>query len=122
MELTISGVYEFVPKFNGNRKLKGENQIVVTYRYMTSEEEERFTHIVPRYSSKDSDKVEVDVKTNANDIWDACVIKIVGLKDKATGNPITDPKKVREIKGIYALITEVVAEIKKGFTEAELKN
>ena len=122
MELNISGTYEYTPKFNGNRARPVEDQISVTYRYMTSEEEEKFTHLVPRYDTKKADQVEVDIKTSANAIWDACVEKVDGLKDKTSKAAISDPKKVRAIPGIYGLITEVVAEIKKGITEDELKN
>jgi hypothetical protein len=122
MELNISGIYTYVPKWRGNNKLPKEKQIVITYRYMTCEEEELFTQYIPRYDSKNVDKVELDIKTNANAIWDTCVQKVTGITDASTGKEITDPKKVREIKGIYKLITEVVGEIKKGLDEEELKN
>ena len=90
---------------------------------MTAEQEEKYSTIIPRYkgTGKEDFDVEVEIHTNANDIWLACVKKVIGLvneKDKE----ITSPKEVLEVPGIYGLITEVVGHIKQGIEEEESKN
>ena len=89
---------------------------------MTAEQEEKYSTIVPKYKgTEDKMNVEVEIHTNANAIWDDCVKKVSGLYDE-NDKELTDPKKVRNIPGIYGLITEVVAHIKKGIEEEEVKN
>ena len=115
----------FIPKWMGNKKLKEENQIKVTFSYMTAEQEEKFTKITPVYkgeSPSEMKEMELEIQTHANDIWDSCVKKVEGLIDEKTKVPITDPKSIRGIPGIYGLITEVVAEIKKGLEAQDSKN
>lgn len=121
MKINIAGKETYVPKWNGNRKLPKEEQVVVEYRYMTCEEEERFQAFVPRYDTENTKSVELEIQTHANDIWAACVTKLTGLSDTA-GKEITDPKAVAKVPGVYGLVTEVVAEIKRGLDEGASKN
>lgn len=122
MKVRLSRTDTYIPKWNGNRDLPPDEQVVIEYRYMTCEEEERWSLIRPVYNTKEeTGEVRVDYNTHANDIWDACVTSVRGLcgdDDK----PLTDPKAVRKVPGIYALVTEVVAEIKQGISEADSKN
>jgi hypothetical protein len=93
MKIKLSRTDTYTPKWNGNRKLPTEEQVSVEYRYMTCEEEERWSVIRPIYSTKPDEArdITMDVQTHANDIWDACVIKVNGLADE-NGVPVTDPK------------------------------
>ena len=129
VKIKLSRTDIYIPKWNKNRKLPEEEQIKIEYRFMTSEEEERFSLIRPTYSmdkqNTDADgkpkEIAVDFELHANEIWDICVKKVTGLFDES-GVEIAEPKKIRAIPGIYGLITEVVAEIKRGLTEEEIKN
>ena len=115
----------YIPKWMGNRKLKEDEQIKVSYSFMTAEQEEKFTQIKPVYkgnSPSEMKEMELEILTHANEIWDNCVKKVEGLIDTDTKKPISDPKAVRNIPGIYGLITEVVAEIKKGLEALDQKN
>ena len=119
MKINISGKQEYTPKWNGNRKAPEKDRIRVEYRYLTCEEEERFSNFSPRYDTEGKD-VELEIKTHANEIWELCVTKISGLTDEAD-KPI-DPKGVLKAPGVYELITEVVAQVKKGISEDDSKN
>lgn len=119
MQVLLSREGEYIPNWNKNNKLKPEEQIKVKYRYMTSEEEEKHTKISSKYFSEDAG-IEMNIETKATEIWDLCVVGVQGLVDN-NNKAITDPKEVREIPGIYGLVTEVVAHIKKGI-EINLKN
>lgn len=123
MKIKLSRTDIYIPKWNGNRSLPESEQVKVEYRYMTCEEEERFSVLRPIYNMAEgkTQDVAIDYKTFANDIWKACVKKVSGLQDEA-GAEITESKKVADIPGMYSLITEVVAEIKRGLTEEDLKN
>lgn len=110
---------EYIPNWNRNKELKSADQIKVIYRYMTSVEEEQHTKISSKYYAQDVG-IEMNIETKANEIWDLCVISIQGLFND-NKKEITDPKEVQKIPGIYGLITEVVAQIKKGI-EIDLKN
>ena len=123
MKVKLSRTDIYIPNWNGNRSLPDSEQVKVEYRFMTCEEEERFSLVRPRYNMVEgkASEVEIDYKTFANDIWKTCVKKVSGLYDEA-GTEITEPKKVADIPGMYSLVTEVVAEIKRGLTEADLKN
>lgn len=123
MKIKLSRTDIYIPKWNGNRSLPESEQVKVEYRFMTCEEEERFSLIRPVYNVADGKTQEVSVNydLHANDIWRACVKKISGLQDE-NDTEITDPKKVADIPGMYSLITELVAEIKRGLTETDLKN
>ena len=122
MKIKLSRTDTYFPKWNGNRDLSDAEQVSVEYRYMTCEEQEKWSLIRPVYNTKDGEgEVRVDYSTHANDIWDACVLKVNGLTDDKN-LAITDPKAVRKVPGIYGLVTEVVAEIKQGLTETERKN
>lgn len=118
MRISIDKVMTYVPKWRGNRDLPEEEQISVVYDLLTCAEEERYSKLHPIYRGGE---MEMEYTTNANEIWDLKVRKVNGLFDDK-GNEITDPKKVREIGGVYELITEVVAEVKKGIPEQERKN
>ena len=123
MKIKLARTDIYVPRWNGNRSLPDSEQVKVEYRFMTCEEEERFSVVRPVYNMAEGKTQEITVNydLHANDIWRACVKKVSGLTDEA-GAEITDPKKVADIPGMYSLITEVVAEIKRGLTEADLKN
>ena len=122
MRVSLAKELTYIPKWNGNRKLKKEEQVVVTYRYMTSQEEEELSVITPKYKIGDkSGESEIEIKPKSIEVWDKCVIRVSGLVDEKD-TPITEPAKVRAIPGIYELVTEVVAEIRKGFTGEEEKN
>ncbi len=121
MKINISNKYTYIPKWNGNRKLPPEEQVSVEYRYMTCEEEEKYSQFVPKYKGANRDEVELEIKTNANEIWDICVSKVSGLTDEA-GKELTDHKAVRKVPGTYGLITELVGIIRKGIGEEESKN
>lgn len=121
MKINISNRYTYIPKWNGNRALPAKEQISVEYRYMTCEEEEKFSQFVPKYKGDKRDEVELEIKTNANEIWDLCTIKVNNLQDES-GKELTDPKALRKVSGMYGLVTELVAIIRKGIEEAEAKN
>ena len=118
MKISLSKTDTYVPKWRDNRKLPGDQQVTVEYKLMTAEQEERYSEMYLRREGEDD--FGMTVKTHAVEIWDECVIKVNGLNDGA--KPLTDPKKVRAIPGIYELVTEVVAVIKQGITEEDSKN
>jgi len=118
VNLTITQTY--VPEWRGNRSLPEGEQIVVTYRLMSAEQEERFA----KMSAKSDGKGEylVNIEPKAVEIFGACVTHVAGLFDMA-GTPITEAKDVLAVPGIYELIGDVAAEIKKGMlTEEDSKN
>lgn len=120
MEVRISGVYSYVPKWRGNDKLPDGEQVSVEHTFLTPEEEEKYSTFYPVY--RGDKEVELEIKTNACAIWNSCVKKVLGFVDADTKQPITDPRKVAAIPGMFSLISEVVGHIKKGFDEEELKN
>jgi hypothetical protein len=120
MKVRIARADVYTPKWRGNRQLPEAEQIRVEYKLLTAEQEERFSSISPEYD-KGGDVARIKVETHANAIWDECVVKVFGLTDDA-GKAIESPAKVKEIPGIYTLITEVVAQIKRGLDEPDLKN
>ena len=125
MFLKISREDTYIPHWRGNRKLKEDEQIKVTFHYMTADQEERYTKFKPIYRGTAIDKlqeVEMSIETHANDIWDGCVTNITKIFDEASKKEITNPAEVRKIPGIYSLITEMVAYIKKGIDEVDEKN
>ena len=124
MKVKIARQDVYIPEWKNNKKLPEAEQVKVEFSYMTAEQEEKFSTIVPKYKGTETSNmnVEVEIHTNANAIWDECVKKVIGLFDEDTGKEITDPKKVRGIPGIYGLITDVVAYIKRGIEEEEVKN
>ena len=121
MKVNISGKDTYVPKWNKNLKLESDERISVDYRYMTAEEEEKYSNFIPKYDTDKTNSVELEIKTNANEIWDLCAIRVNNFFDPS-GKPLSDPKEIRKIPGIYGLVTEVVAKIRQGITEAEAKN
>jgi len=126
MRLKVSRTDTYIPKWYNNKKLPVSEQIKVTFRFMTSEQEERFTKMRPTYrgnmAADEIQEVEMDLETHVNDIWDECVISVENLIDEDNGKAITKPLEVRNIPGIYGLVTEVVAHIKGGFEALEEKN
>ena len=125
MFLKISREDTYVPRWRGNDTLKEDEQIKITFHYMTADQEERYTKFKPIYRGTAIDKlqeVEMSIETHANDIWDGCVTKVSGLFDDETKKEITNPVEVRKIPGIYGLITETVAFIKRGIEEIDEKN
>ena len=123
MKIKIARQDVYIPEWKNNRKLPAEEQITVEFSYMTAEQEEKFSTIVPKYKGTETSNmnVEVEIHTNANAIWNDCVKKVNNLFDE-NDKEVTSPKKVIEIPGIYGLITDVVAHIKLGIEEEEIKN
>lgn len=118
MRINISGKDIYTPKWNGNLKLPEKERVTVEYRYLTCDEEEKYTVYQPKY---EKETIELEVKSNANEIWDSCVLKVSGLVGD-DGKEIIEAKAVRKIPGVYGLVTEVVAHIRKGFEESDQKN
>lgn len=122
MKIKLSRTDTYVPKWNGNRELPEAERVSVDYRYMTCEEEEKWSVIRPIFSEGETKEVKVDYATHANEIWLACVKAVHGLTDM-DGAPVSDAKAVLKVPGIYGFVTEVVAEIKRGIlTEQDSKN
>ena len=123
MKVKVARQDVYIPRWRGNRDLPDDEQVKVEYSYMTAEQEEKYSDLQPKYvSENDKMHYEIEVKYNVNAIWNECVKKVSGLFDEESGKEITDPKKVREIPGIYTLISEVVGHIKQGIEEDEAKN
>jgi hypothetical protein len=120
MELNVSGIYTYTPHWRGNDKLAKDKRVQIEYTYLSAEDEEAFTTFTPVYRGKDREEMEMEVKSNACAIWDKCVRKVSGIT--SDGKAITDPLAIRKIPGIYGLVSEVAAHIKKGIDEEELKN
>ena len=118
MRVRVTRQETYIPKWNGNDKLKADEQIRVTYKLMTAEQEEQWSTL---YFRRDDDDFRMDVETHANAIWKECVVRVEGLRDE-NDKPITKPEDVLKVPGIYGLVTEVVAQIKRGLTEQEIKN
>lgn len=119
MRVKIARQDTYVPRWRGNRDLPESEQVKVHYHYMTAEQEERFSTI---YMHRDEDEsMSMKVETHANEVWLECVDQVLGLYGE-DDKPITAPKDVLKIPGVYELITEVVGVIKKGLTEADEKN
>jgi hypothetical protein len=123
LKIKLARTDTFVPKWNGNRELPESEQVKIEYRFMTCEEEEKYSALRPVFSADKTEvrDVTIDVHTHANEIWDACVKKVSGFCDE-NGVELADPKKVRAVPGVYGLVTEVVAEIKTGLTAEQSKN
>jgi predicted extracellular nuclease len=117
MKITIAQTGTYVPKWNRNRDLPAAEQMQIEYQYMTAEQEEKYVKMVPRYKGEE---VTVDFDTNVNAIWDECVLSVRNFCPN--GKEMSDAKEVRKLRGIYSLITEVVAHIKQGLTDDESKN
>lgn len=123
MKIKIARHDTYVPEWRKNRELPEAEQIKVEFAYMTSEQEEKYSDLQPKYVSEDNQMhYEVEVKYNINAIWDECVKKVTGLVNVDTGKEITVPKDVAKIPGIFTLISEVVGHIKRGIEEEEAKN
>lgn len=118
MKVRVSREETYIPKWNGNDKLKADEQIRVTYKLMTPEQEEQWSTL---YFRRDDDDFRMDVETHANAIWKECVVKVEGLLDE-NGKMLSKAAEVLKVPGIYGLVTEVVAQIKRGITEEERKN
>ena len=119
MKVSISKSNIYVPECMGNPELPEAEQVIIEHTLMTAEQEEKFSTMYLRREGKDD--FGMTVKTHAVEIWDACVTKVTNIEDM-DGKPITDPKAVREIPGIYEMVTEVAAVIKRGLTEEDSKN
>jgi hypothetical protein len=124
MRLKVTRTDTYIPEWYNNKK--DSAPIKVSFKWQTSEQEEKFSKMRPTYrgnmAEEDIQEVEMDLESHICAIWDECVISVENVIDDDTGKPITDPKKVREIPGTYGLVTEVVAHIKAGFEALEEKN
>jgi hypothetical protein len=121
VKINVANKHIYIPKWNKNQKLPATEQVRIEYRYMTCEEEEKYSVFIPKYKGEKRDEIELEIKTSANEIWDLCALKVSGLQDE-NGKEISDPKAVRKIPGTYGLVTELVGIIRKGFDEDEIKN
>ncbi|KKL79301.1 hypothetical protein LCGC14_2016200 [marine sediment metagenome] len=119
MKVSLSITNTYVPEWRCNTSLPEAEQLRVTYRLMTAEQEERFSTMYLRREGEDD--FGMTVQPHAVEIWGECVTAVANLED-LDGKPITDAKKVLDIPGVYELVTEVVAIIKRGVTEADSKN
>lgn len=119
--ITRSAVY--VPKWRGNRDLPEVEQIRIEYRLLTAEQEERFSSIAPEYENdgKEVKVTRIKVETHANAIWAENVVKVFNFVGD-DGKPVENPIEVQKIPGVYGLITEVVAQIKRGIDEDQARN
>ena len=123
MKVKIARQDVYIPRWKGNQDLPEDEQVKVEFSFMTSEQEEKYSDLQPKYvSENDQMHYEIEVKYNINAIWNECVKKVTGLFNEDTGKEITAPKDVKNIPGIYGLITEVVGHIKRGIDEGEAKN
>lgn len=123
MKIKIARQDTYIPQWRNNRDLPEDEQIEIEYSYMTAEQEEKYSDLQPKYvSENDNMHYEIEVKYNINAIWTECVKKVTGLFNEDDGKEVTTPKDVKNIPGIYGLITEVVGHIKRGIEEDEAKN
>jgi len=123
MKVKIARQDVYIPRWKGNQDLPEDEQVKIEFSFMTSEQEEKYSDLQPKYvSENDQMHYEIEVKYNINAIWNECVKKVTGLFNEDTGKEITVPKDVKNIPGIYGLITEVVGHIKRGIDEVEAKN
>ena len=123
MKVPITRAAVYTPKWRGNDKLPEVEQIRIEYKLLTAEQEERFSSIAPEYENdgKDIKVTRIKVETHANQIWAECVVKVFNFVGD-DGKPIENPIEVQKIPGVYGLITEVVAQIKKGIDEGLASN
>ena len=123
MKVKIARQDIYIPRWKGNQDLPEDEQVKIEFSFMTSEQEEKYSDLQPKYvSENDHMHYEIEVKYNINAIWNECVKKVTGLFNEDTEKEITVPKDVKNIPGIYGLITEVVGHIKRGIDEVEAKN
>ena len=121
MQIRVSRDDIYIPKCWGNRKLKEDEQIKVHFSYMTSEQEEKYTKLRPKYTGEKQQDVEMIIESHANEIWYACVKRVENLINEKTQKEMTSAE-VRAAPGMYELITEVVAHIKVGIEGLDAKN
>ena len=119
MRVNLAISNEYVPECMGNRDLPEDEQVTVTYRFMTASQEEQYSTMYLRREGDDD--FGMTVKTHAVGIWTNCVTAVSGLTDQ-DGKPITNPAQVLEVPGIYEMVSEVAAVIKRGLTEIDSKN
>ena len=123
MKVKIARQDVYILRWKGNQDLPEDEQVRIEFSFMTSEQEEKYSDLQPKYvSENDHMHYEIEVKYNINAIWNECVKKVTGLFNEDTEKEITVPKDVKNIPGIYGLITEVVGHIKRGIDEVEAKN
>lgn len=126
MKVKVARSDTYIPRWRGNRDLPEDEQVKVEYSYMTAEQEEKYSTLIPRYKGNEGANidVEVEIHTNANAIWCDCVNKVYNFfwDDGKGEKEYTSPREVLKVPGIYGLVTEVVGHIKKGIDEKEIKN
>ncbi len=118
MKINVSKGDTYIPEWRGNKDLPEKEQIKVEFTYMTGEQEERLTPIIPTFNEKN--EIQIEYKSNASAVWDECVSKISGLV--GDDKEITDPGKVKALPGTYGLITEMVGHIRRELTSTDSKN
>ena len=109
----------YIPKCNGNRELPADEQVRFDVRAMTGEEEERLTTMMSYI--EDAKKVLLEPKVIETFLGQ--VDKVYNVyADEAKKHPVETAKEFIKLPGTYEYITETVAYIRRGLTEAELKN
>lgn len=119
MRVNLTATAEYVPKAMGNQELPSDEQVKVTYRLMTAEQEEKYS-IMHASMPTGGGEMNMTVEPHAVEIWTDCVTAVTGLED-LSGKALT-PKQALSVPGIYELISEVAGIIKQGLTEADSKN
>jgi len=110
-------VYE--PRCMGNPKLPKAERVVVSYRLMTAEQEEKYSTMYLQRGGDDD--FGMTVEPHAVEIWTECVTSVAGLEDES-GKALVTAKDVLKVPGIYEMVQEVAAVIKRGLSEEDLKN
>ena len=106
----------YVPKCNGNRKLKAEEQVKFSVRAMTGVDEEKLTTL---FSYSDDEK-KIVIEPKVIDTFCNQVTKVWGVSDGT--KDIETAREFVRLPNVYDYITETVAFIKKGLPEEDLKN
>ena len=119
MRVNLTATAEYVPKAMGNLELVPAQQVKVTYRLMTAEQEEKYS-IMHASMPSGGGEMNMTVEPHAVEIWTDCVTAVTGLED-LSGKALT-PTETLNVPGIYELISEVAAVIKQGLTETDSKN
>ena len=115
----LSRKITYVPKCRGNRDLPENEQIKFDAHAMTGEEEERLTTIVYRTTIDGESVLKVDAKVI--DTFISQVDKVYNAFDE-NKKPILTSAEFVKLPGSYEYVTEMVAFIKSGLKDEEIKN
>ena len=142
MKVNVSRPGRYVPKWNGNRELEDDEQIVVEYTNLTGEQRRKYMHKEkPLYSIETAGRTEEEIEAQIQDqtsrvelrIWtdDADIVmamkpRILNLTDE-DGNPIDTWDKLLAIpqtreNQINVLVAEIETELSTLSKETDSKN